>query len=165
MDAQEFPMTPSPKALQVLWAEDSDDDRLLIRAAIEELRSKASIRFVRDGASMLEAVARDRPDLVVLDQDMPGMKGMQAMILLRARDANQSITLFTSHLRAELGVAAANPRTAYVQKPIEFAAFVAAIGEVLRSVLPPKPAIRGRRPRRAVRPTRPTTASARIGPT
>ncbi len=50
-----------------------------------------------DGAEGLERALADRPDLILLDLEMPHLNGFQVVDALRARQANIPIILITSH--------------------------------------------------------------------
>lgn len=127
------------RPLRVLWAEDSDADRFLIRAAMEESGSPASVTFVGDGAAALADLARGPSDLVVLDLDMPGLGGIETLRRIRGGKASATlpITLFSSRPSSELQQADLGACSAYVQKPVAFTAFVAAVALVLRTTLEP----------------------------
>lgn len=144
-DAMATPL-PMPLPLNVLWAEDSDADRFLIRAAIAELGSPVRVTFVGDGAAVLVGLSREQPDLVVLDLDMPGLGGIETLRRIRGAGptATQPIALFSSHRGRELEGADLAACSAYVQKPVAFTAFVAAVALVLQTTLEPHLAARPR---------------------
>ncbi len=119
---------------QILWAEDSLQDRQLIRAALQDLPGARRVAFVADGMQLLERAAQERPDLVVLDLQMPGLDGLEALKRLRADPATrrQRVVVFTSSDRPDemsecrrLGVHDC------VQKPFDFGSFVAAVQRVV----------------------------------
>ena len=123
--------------VQILWAEDSLQDRQLIREALHDLAQRPRVSFVADGMQLLERAAQDRPDLVVLDLQMPGLDGIEALKRLRADPATrlQPVVVFTSSDRPDevrtcrsLGVRDC------VQKPFDFASFVAAVQRVVGPV-------------------------------
>lgn len=76
-------MNDRPK---ILIADDDHVTRTLLEEtlALEGYR----VRSVADGASVLGAVLRDRPDLVVLDVMMPGTDGFS--VLQRLRDEERT---------------------------------------------------------------------------
>src|SRR2546425_8914659 len=43
------------------------------------------VHVVKDGPSVLELVGRVRPQLVVMDMDLPGLKGLEVLRTLRAK--------------------------------------------------------------------------------
>jgi len=75
--------TPSLEAMKVLLVDDEDDVRLLM----ERMLGKAGVRQVTCVSGGEQALGRlrsgDIPDLVILDQNMPGMDGVQTLASIR----------------------------------------------------------------------------------
>jgi CheY-like chemotaxis protein len=77
----------------ILCAEDDEDDRLFIGEAIARLPEPPEVRFVGDGRELLDYLrhagrfadpaSAPRPDLVLLDLNMPRMTGREALPLLK----------------------------------------------------------------------------------
>jgi CheY-like chemotaxis protein len=63
--------------------------RLLDRVNLEP--EGISVAEATDGRSGLECAARDSPDLILLDTEMPGLVGWQVAAALRADDATRAI--------------------------------------------------------------------------
>jgi CheY-like chemotaxis protein len=128
------------RAFRLLWAEDSDADQYLIRAAAEAFPD-ARLHFTVDGAGLLEALdAGDRPDLVVLDVNMPGMNGLEALRRLRegGRHRDVPVVMFSTgnepdEVRSCLDLGAID----YVQKPVPHPQFVAAVHRILAHAADP----------------------------
>jgi len=74
----------------VLIAEDDKDILSFVREALEDagFRVGASV-----GAETLAAVGRERPDVIVLDHQMPGMDGVRIARELRASAATHDIPI------------------------------------------------------------------------
>lgn len=67
-----------------------DDDLALVRVVTDALRREgASVATVADGTSALDAARRLRPDLVLLDLELPGRDGLDVCRALR-RDPSLS---------------------------------------------------------------------------
>ncbi|MCH8496915.1 MAG: SpoIIE family protein phosphatase [Marinobacter sp.] len=62
--------------LKILIADDSDSDRLILKAMVR--RQGHEVIEARDGVEAVEHYRKHRPDLVLLDVMMPRMDGMQA---------------------------------------------------------------------------------------
>jgi CheY-like chemotaxis protein len=73
--------SPQPK-LKILIADDDTTTRLMLSA----LASRLGHRTVQahDGLAAVSVFAAERPDLVLMDRQMPGMDGHQAMMKIRA---------------------------------------------------------------------------------
>jgi len=67
--------------LRVLVADDNATNREVIGKILE--RSGHAVTLVNDGEQTLDAIERDAHDIVILDRNMPGMGGMQALQALR----------------------------------------------------------------------------------
>jgi CheY-like chemotaxis protein len=77
------------KPATILMAEDDPDDRYLSREALEEARLTNELRFVEDGVELMQYLHREghysnpedspRPDLILLDLNMPRKDGREAL--------------------------------------------------------------------------------------
>ena len=88
-------------ATSVLIVDDEEDMRVLVRAII----SSGDISVVGEAADGVQALARSDeldPDVIVLDQMMPGMTGLETARLILERRPGQAILLFSAFLNDEL---------------------------------------------------------------
>src|ERR1700749_364075 len=79
----------------ILLTEDLPDQRALYHDVLREAGYK-----VRDAASAreaLEAYDEEKPDLVVLDIQMPGMDGIEAMGKILAKRRDTPVILYTAY--------------------------------------------------------------------
>ncbi|MFI5362649.1 MAG: PleD family two-component system response regulator [Elusimicrobiota bacterium] len=72
----------------ILVVDDSAVNRLLVAATLR--RDGYRILEAEDGGAGLDAIARERPDLVILDFMMPEMDGAEMMRRLRARGVSSA---------------------------------------------------------------------------
>ena len=83
--------------LNILSAEDDSDDQLLIREAINAAGIKAKIDFVENGESLVKSLLgsdeKNRPDIVLLDLNMPKMDGRQALQEIRNQSKIKDIPI------------------------------------------------------------------------
>jgi signal transduction histidine kinase/DNA-binding response OmpR family regulator len=91
------------KPLRVLVADDAELNRELV---IELLRKRGhSAEGVPDGRAVLAALDRDRFDVVLMDEEMPRMTGLEATGVIRQREAasgkHQIIIGLTGHATEE----------------------------------------------------------------
>ena len=81
------------------------DDHALVRAGLEELLSVADDIEVAatagDGEEALELVARERPDVVLMDLSMPGMDGADATRRVLADHPDVRVVALTSFSERE----------------------------------------------------------------
>jgi CheY-like chemotaxis protein len=123
--------TKGPK--HILWAEDNEGDRLLIRMALEETGNTSEVRFVADGPALLAALDGPQPSLVVLDLNMPGMNGIEVLQRMRAHKATRDtkVAIFTSSTNPdELARCAQLGARHIVPKPMEHEAFNQAVASL-----------------------------------
>lgn len=86
--------------LRVLVVEDTDHVRRMLTEMLE--LDGFEVDSVANGPDAVEAVARRRPDVVVLDFKMPGMDGLAVARALREAHAQQHIILYSAFVDAEL---------------------------------------------------------------
>jgi CheY-like chemotaxis protein len=70
------------RTLQVLVTDDEPITRTLIRQLLE--KQAYTVLEAADGREAVEIVARERPDLILIDLNMPGVDGYQAIAQIRA---------------------------------------------------------------------------------
>jgi DNA-binding NarL/FixJ family response regulator len=88
---------------------------------------------VTDGAQLLEAVRRLRPDVVVTDMVMPGLSGLDALRRLKADGLASRVVVLTMHADATLAAEALRAgASGFVVKSVAGSELVAAIQAVLR---------------------------------
>jgi DNA-binding NarL/FixJ family response regulator len=109
-------MAAEPRAITVLVVDDEDDIRYLVRVLLE----REGIRVVDqalDGLDALIAVARlappPVPTVIVLDNMMPALSGLEVAEQIFREVPDQRIVLFSAHLTpdimkeaTEMGIAA-----------------------------------------------------------
>lgn len=117
----------------VVIADDDGDIRSLVAIAVR----RAGFTLVSehaDGASALESITSNRPDLVVLDVSMPGLTGLEIARAMRADDALTSTRIVVlsagvdpgSHAR---GIDAGADH--YLTKPFSPGALAARLKEIM----------------------------------
>ena len=75
----------SQSTCRVLLVDDDPDMRGLLEIMLHGDGRFAVVGSASDGAEALRLAESERPDVVVLDLQMPGMDGLTALPLLRAR--------------------------------------------------------------------------------
>jgi two-component system chemotaxis response regulator CheY len=84
---------------RTLIVDDEDDMRALLRVVLSD--GSGTIDVVgeaSDGTEALEKWRTIRPDVIVLDQRMPGLTGMEVAERILAEDPRQPIVLFSAYL-------------------------------------------------------------------
>ena len=88
-----------PRALIV---DDEEDIRFLIRLTIELANEGLTVSGeAASGEAALESWHADRPEVIVLDNRMPGMSGLEVAEQILREDPRQSIILYSAYLDEE----------------------------------------------------------------
>lgn len=117
---------PSSSPLRVLLVDDAPELRMLVRALLGD-RQDIEVQEADCGEQALEAAARYPPDLVVMDQNMPGMDGVTATRRLREMQPGVEVVAFTAVPGAERQFAEAGASAHFLKD--KFDALIAFIGE------------------------------------
>ena len=72
---------PGARKIQILVADDNRTNREVISKILE--RGGHSVKLVEDGEQVLDAIGREHYDVVILDRNMPGIGGIEALQALR----------------------------------------------------------------------------------
>ena len=112
-----------------------DDDEMIAQLASDVLMDSGhACGWVGDGEKALDLLRWRRPDLLLLDQDMPGLTGAQVLRSLRssAETYDLPVVMFTGISGVEDENAAFhNGAQAYLRKPFEAEALIRVVDEVL----------------------------------
>lgn len=123
-------------ARDILLVEDDDADALLIQDALEDQHDQRNVTQAEDGVIALEYLrdpARPRPDLIVLDLNMPRMNGHELLDVLKNDDALRTIpvvVLSTSSTPGDVQGAYGRHANAYVTKPVSLDDFMGAVQSI-----------------------------------
>ena len=94
-------------ATRVLIVDDEEDMRVLLRAMIGGGNGIQVVGEAVDGTDALSRLAEADPSVIVLDQMMPGLTGLETARLILERRPDQAILLFSAFLSDELRAEAA----------------------------------------------------------
>jgi CheY-like chemotaxis protein len=133
-------MTRPTKPITILMADDDADDRQMTREAFEASRLLNDLRFVEDGAELMDYLCRrnryanpadsPRPGLILLDLNMPKKDGRQALMEIKD-DPNlrniRVVVMTTSKAEEDILRTYDLGASSYVTKPVTFAALVETI--------------------------------------
>ncbi len=120
----------------VLLIEDDPADALLVEEALIERQMTRTVHRVEDGVAALEYLrdgTSDRPDLIVLDLNMPRMSGRELLTILKDDEELSVIpvvVLTTSGAPDDIHNAYAQHANAYVTKPVNLDDFIASVHSI-----------------------------------
>jgi CheY-like chemotaxis protein len=119
------------KPARILLAEDSPDNQFVVRAYIKD--HPYALETVYDGIAALDKAKRETYSLILMDIEMPGMSGIEAMKAIREWEANTGrrptpIVALTAH-SGEVAKELISDRgfTAYLAKPVRKQAVLSAL--------------------------------------
>src|SRR5579864_1886244 len=136
-------MTPSEDKdmpLQVLLVEDSPGDVRLTQEAFREANMALQLHVASDGVEAMEFLRCEgahagapRPDLILLDLNLPKMDGREVLARIKADDSLKRIpTVILTTSEAEVDIAKSYQLQAncYLSKPVQLDAFEALVKSI-----------------------------------
>ena len=136
--------------IRVLMADDSAVIRRLLSEALAPDKELEVVGVGRHGGEALQLLVVQRPDVILLDVEMPVMDGVEAVVAIRKLDAHIPIIMFSS-ITTRGGTATLDALSAgandYVTKPVSLGHASEAM-TYIRNELIPKIKLWGRRHRR-----------------
>ncbi|MCI4042272.1 response regulator [Streptomyces sp. TRM75563] len=133
-------MNSHVQPIEVLLVEDDPGDELMTREAFEDNKIRNTLHVVRDGQEALDFLYRrgehaeaPRPDLVLLDLNLPKYDGRQVLEQIKG-DPELSlipvVVLTTSSAEEDILRSYKLHANAYVTKPVDLDQFIAAVRQI-----------------------------------
>ncbi|MFB7243812.1 two-component system response regulator [Streptomyces populi] len=132
--------TPAGTPIDVLLVEDDPGDELMTREAFEDNKIGNTLHVVRDGEEALDFLYRraahadaPRPDLILLDLNLPKYDGRQVLEKIKSDPALSHIpvvVLTTSAAEEDILRSYKLHANAYVTKPVDLDQFIAAVRQI-----------------------------------
>jgi CheY-like chemotaxis protein len=123
-----------PDLARVLVVDDDEADLALIREALDAHRVPSQVHIARDGVEALQylrgGVPAGRPDMILLDLNMPRMDGREVLTAVKQDPglADIPIVVFTtSGQPGDIAASYSRHANAYVTKPLDLDDFTAAV--------------------------------------
>jgi len=117
---------------RILVIEDNETNLYLIRFMLE--KSGYEVIEAREGAAGVELAIKEKPDLIIMDIQLPDIDGLEATKRIRATEADGDIPIIALTSFAMAGDrerALAAGCTGYIEKPINPETFMAEIEKYL----------------------------------
>ncbi|MFZ5540638.1 MAG: PAS domain-containing hybrid sensor histidine kinase/response regulator [Pseudomonadota bacterium] len=127
------PQAANPAERTVLYVEDNETNVLLVEAIVQ-LQPGWRLRVARSGAAALEAVRRERPDVILLDLHLGDMTGLEVFGQLQTDPATRAtpcLMLSADALPAQIEAARRAGIRDYLTKPVDCDRLVEAIARAL----------------------------------
>jgi CheY-like chemotaxis protein len=96
MQIPDAPADAPAAGARVLVADDDPGVRTMFATLLRAAAGVASVIEAEDGAEAVELVREQRPDIAVLDMNMPRLDGIEAALRLRALEPSLQIALHSS---------------------------------------------------------------------
>jgi CheY-like chemotaxis protein len=123
-------------AIEILLVEDSPADVRLMMEALKEAKLRNQIHVVNDGEAAMEFLHRPgigRPDLILLDLNLPGMDGREVLEQIKT-DAELSVipvvVLTTSKSDEDILRAYRLHTNCYITKPVDLNQFIRVVQSI-----------------------------------
>ena len=117
---------------RVLVVEDNETNLYLIKFMLE--KNGYEVIEAREGAMGVELAIKEKPDLILMDVQLPDIDGLEATKRIRASDADSDIpivALTSFAMPGDREKALAAGCTGYIEKPINPDTFIAEIEKYL----------------------------------
>jgi CheY-like chemotaxis protein len=128
------------RAIEVLLVEDDPGDVLMTKEAFEDYKLKNTLHVVNDGVEAMDFLRRQgehadapRPDLVLLDLNLPRMDGREVLQAIKSDPELASIpvvVLTTSEAEEDVLRSYSLHANAYVTKPVDFDRFIQVVRQI-----------------------------------
>ena len=123
----------STDCIRVLVVDDSAVVRRVLKSTLEQDGECEVVGAARDGIEGIELVGRLKPDVVLLDVDMPRMDGLEMLRQLQAKKVSVPVVMFSS--RTERGAKTATDALLLGAKDFVFKPGGASMSDVLSGQL------------------------------
>jgi CheY-like chemotaxis protein len=130
-------MSNKEKSIIILYAEDDQEDRMLVEEAMAESRLANILHFVGDGEELLDYLCRrgqythlakqPLPGLILLDLNMPRMDGREALREIKANPQLRHlpvVILTTSKAEEDIFRSYDLGVNSFIKKPVTFESLV-----------------------------------------
>lgn len=123
--------------LNIVFADDEENDRLLFLDAIKELKIKTNVHTVNDGIELMEYLSNAGnvlPHLLFLDLNMPKKNGMECLKEIRMNELlnDIAIAIFSTSLsEKDIEETLINGANVYINKPNSFDDLIQVLNKVV----------------------------------
>jgi chemotaxis family two-component system response regulator Rcp1 len=129
-------MSDATRATQILLVEDNPADVRLTLEVFKQARLRNTLHVAQDGETalaMLRDPARRRPDLILLDLNLPGIDGREVLQEIKTDPALRSIPvciLTTSRAEQDIVDAYQRHTNCYIVKPVDLNQFILVVQQI-----------------------------------
>ena len=120
--------------LTILLVDDDLDECDLFNTALKQVTDDFNLRHVTECSDLLSTIRENKPDIVFLDINMPGMSGIECLKNIRAEKKYESLPIIiysTSNNRMNIQEAYENKANYYVIKPYSIQGIIKALEKII----------------------------------
>lgn len=128
-----------PNQLNIMLADDDEDDRLFFTEAFEEVKIKTHITTFNDGVQLmnyLKEITNPLPDIIFLDLNMPRKSGIECLEEIREDERLRSLSVAiysTSSSEKDIEDTFIKGANIYIKKPSDFGQLRRILSEVVNT--------------------------------
>ncbi len=125
-------------SIQILLAEDDEDDRLFFIDAFKEIKIKTHVTCVKDGIELMDYLKQkgnQLPHILFLDLNMPRKGGIECLLEIKRINQfdNIAIAIYsTSSSDQDIEDTFVQGANIYIKKPSDFNTLIRILEEVIR---------------------------------
>lgn len=128
----------NPNLLNIILADDDEDDRMLFSEALEEISTETTLSLFKHGQELLDYLCQPNiqlPNLIFLDLNMPIKNGMQCLSEIRSNPQLKDLPVAiysTSSSEKDIEDSFSNGANIYINKPNSFTKLREMVERVLK---------------------------------
>lgn len=120
--------------VKVLVVDDDSGLRMSVRSALETQTGRFDIDEAFDGVNAMEKIKLKRPDIVLLDVDMPRMNGLATLKAIKEQDPSIIVIVMTAYATIEDAIKATKDGAYhYLSKPVKNEELIEMIDKALKA--------------------------------
>lgn len=127
---------PAPRPIEILLVEDNPADVRLTAEIFKQAKLRNTLHVAEDGETalaMLRDPARGKPDLILLDLNLPGIDGREVLHELKSDPVLCAVpvcVLTTSRAEQDILTAYQHHTNCYIVKPVDLNQFIAVVQQI-----------------------------------
>lgn len=126
-----------PNQLNIMLADDDEDDRLFFREAFEEVKIKTNIFTFNNGVELMNHLNNPDnplPDIIFLDLNMPRKSGLECLQEIRSNERLRQLSVAiysTSSSEKDIEDTFIQGANVYIKKPSDFSKLKKILSDVV----------------------------------
>ncbi len=118
-------MVTEKSRIEVLIVEDNQADSYLIKEAMRAAEPSCETLAIADGESAIRHLSQHRPDIVVLDLNIPRRDGVEVLRFIRAQEKLDAVVVVIFSSSPQDAIERQAPQAdAHIQKPFDLEVFL-----------------------------------------